>query len=240
MGALLAVNRVAKRFGGLQALGGVSFEVAEGEMVGIIGPNGSGKTTLLRVLGGVHRPSSGRVLFAGRDITGWPAHRIVRLGIGFTHQIPRPFREMSVADNVRVGLAFGGGPRSETHLGDLLRLTGLESKAEDHAGTLTAGEQKRLGLAQALATGPRLILLDEIMAGLAPEEIDRAMAVLRRLPAQGVTLVLVEHVMQVILGLPDRVVVLDRGEKIAEGPPAAVVADPAVIEAYVGGSGAGR
>jgi len=237
---VLSVAEVRKDFGGVHALRGVSLSVAEGRIVGLIGPNGSGKTTLLNVIAGVAKPTAGTVTLDGRRIDRLPAHRVVELGIAKTHQIPKPFLGMTTRDNVGVAVLYGS--RKDRDLGRafdeanwVLRLVGLEPHAETLAANLTVQDRKRLELARVIATGSRILLLDEVFAGLSPDELREAMGLFTRLQKEiGFGALVVEHVMRAVLTLSDRVIVIDEGRKIAEGPPQQVVRQPAVIEAYLG------
>jgi len=233
---LLDVEALTVRFGGVGALTGVSLRVEPGQIVGLIGPNGAGKTTLFNVVSGLVRPAAGVVRFRGRPITGLPPFRIARLGIARTFQLVRVLPALSVADNVRVGLAFGGR-RDAERPGDpraLLAAVGLEGRADEPAGSLPLADRKRLEIARALATRPALLLLDEVLSGVRAAEARGLMALIRDIRRGGTTIIMIEHIMRAIMALSDRVVVLHHGEKIAEGPPDAVAASPAVIEAYLG------
>jgi branched-chain amino acid transport system ATP-binding protein len=233
---LLEVRGVTKRFAGLTANDDISFSVNEGEIVSIIGPNGAGKSTLFGCVTGFHRPSAGRVLYRGRDITGWKADRVCRLGIARTFQIVQVIADMTVLQNAMTG-AFLRAPRrgaAERAAEEVLRFTGLEDRRDAAGGALTIADKKRLEVAMALATGPRLLMLDESMAGLTPVELRKIIALLREVRKRGVTLVIVEHVMEAVMQLSDRVIVLNSGRKIVEGTPREVVADPQVIQAYLG------
>jgi branched-chain amino acid transport system ATP-binding protein len=238
-GPLLRVDGVLKRFGGFLALNGVSLEVREGERFGLIGPNGSGKTTLISCIAGTLRNEAGRIVFRGRDITGLPAHRRTRLGIARTFQIPRPFGSMTVVENLRLTLEYAAADRAPAGDGlaealDILRLVGLDAKAGVVSARLTQIEMRKLELARAMAARPALLISDEAMAGLSSSEVDDLLAILFRLNEKGTTVIMIEHIMRAVMRFSERIAVLDAGEKIAEGPPAAVVGDKAVERAYLG------
>jgi branched-chain amino acid transport system ATP-binding protein len=237
---LLSVDRATKRFGGVVALDGVSFDVPAGETLGIIGPNGAGKTTLLNCISRVYSVDDGEIRFAGLSLAPLRPAAVARLGIGRTFQVVRPFSSMTVRENVAVGALFGsdrarmGLREAFVWADEVLELVGLHAKRARVVTELTVPDRKRLEVARALATKPRLLLLDEVMAGLNATEVDQALDVVRRVRAMAVTVVLIEHVMRVILGICDRVLVLHLGRRLAEGRPDAVLRDSAVIEAYLG------
>jgi branched-chain amino acid transport system ATP-binding protein len=237
MTELLRADRLAKSFRGLQAVAGASFGVAEGEIAALIGPNGAGKTTVFNLIAGVHAPDAGTIHFAGRPIHGLRPDQICAAGIGRTFQLVKPFPALSVLDNVVVGALLVertvAGARAAA-LAVLTRL-GLEARAASPAATLTLSDRRRLEVARALATRPRLLLLDEVMAGLRPTECDQLVEVFRGLHrAEGLTILLIEHVMRAVMALAQRISVLDRGEVIATGTPAEVVRNPAVLSCYLG------
>ncbi len=236
---VLEVRGLTKRFGGLAAVAGLSFGVRRGELFGIIGPNGAGKTTLFHLITGFQRPSAGEVRFEGRSLAGLRPHAVCRLGIARTFQIVQPFPGLTVLANAMIG-AFARVREpvaAREAAGRALAFVGLEGKAGHEARTLTLSERKRLEVARALATGPRVLLLDEVMAGLTASEVGRMMELCRRLRGEGVTILIIEHVLRAVMALSDRLLVLDHGERIAEGSPEAVARDPRVVEAYLGASG---
>jgi len=233
---LLAVRGVSKRFGGLQALSNVTFGVGHREIVGIIGPNGAGKTTLFNVITGVYTPDEGDVELRGMKVTGWAPHRICRLGAARTFQIGKPFAALSVLQTVRIGALnrIESMAAATARALEVLELVGLADKREHLGKNLTVIERKRLELARALATGPALLLLDEVAAGLRPNEIQEMITLVRRIAAGGVSVLIIEHVLEAVMRLSARIVVLNYGEVIAEGTPQTLVNDPRVIEAYLG------
>jgi branched-chain amino acid transport system permease protein len=235
---LLECIDVEKRFGGVQALGGVSLTIERGEIVGLVGPNGSGKSTLIGVLAGVHPPTAGRVILDGKRIDRLAPHVRSHLGIARTHQIPKPFESMTLRDNVAVACMFGrvgqGVATAREQADEYLDVVGLAGRAHALPREVNLHQRQLLELARALATQPTLLLLDEVLAGLNPAELDEAIAVLRRIHERGTTILLVEHLMRVVTGLAPRIVVLDRGRKLADGDQQAVMNDPAVRRAYLG------
>jgi branched-chain amino acid transport system permease protein len=241
-GPLLAVDAVSRSFGGLRAVEKVSFEVDGGQIIGIIGPNGSGKTTLLNVLSGALRPSSGTIRLAGTVINSLPAHRIARLGLARTFQLVRVMPDLTAAENVAAAALFRAAPtqagEAEETIQKLLALVGLGAARKTPAGELTYIDQKRLELARALALEPRLVLLDEWLAGLNPSELETGIALIAQLRDSGLTIIMVEHVMDAIRALCSHCIVMNAGSVIAEGTPDQVLADPKVVTAYLGDSDA--
>jgi branched-chain amino acid transport system ATP-binding protein len=239
MTALLAAAGLGKRFGGFVALSGIDFEVAAGERLGLIGPNGSGKSTLVNCLCGNLRHDGGAILFAGRPISRLPAYRRTRLGLARSFQLPKPFRSLSLADNLRVALVYGAGVRLPAGAAGeraraLLADVGLADKARQLPPDLTQVEMRKLELARAVATAPKLLFADEVMAGLSASEVDEILGVLFRLNERGLAIVLIEHIMRAVMNFSTRLVVLVAGQKIADGAPTEVIANPDVERAYLG------
>jgi len=242
--AILELDRVSKDFGGIRAVNEVSFSLSEGEVVGLIGPNGAGKTTLVNLVTGLHKPSAGRIRFLGEDITGQRPYRIARRGLARTFQIVQPFPQMSVVENVAAGALFGGrgasvGSAREQAM-EHLGVVGLQDLADSPAAQLTLPDRKRLELAKSLAMRPKVLFLDEVNAGLNSTEIDAALALIRAVSERGITILIIEHLMKVVLSVSQRILVLHHGELISEGTPEQIVHDERVIEAYLGGRYAQR
>ena len=238
-GSILELRKVTKVFGGLTAVDNVSFEVRKGEILGLIGPNGAGKSTIVSLIMGVYKPNSGDILFLGKSLLKFKANQVVEKGICRTFQVEKPLLNMTVSGNVLIGALLRTADRKEAleQSRVIIERLGLGKVGHVLAKNLTVQDRKRLELARALATRPTMILLDEVMAGLTPLEIDQSLRLLRKLREEGVTLLIIEHVMRAIMNISDRIVVLDYGKKIAEGGPKEIAHNPAVVEAYLGKKG---
>jgi branched-chain amino acid transport system ATP-binding protein len=235
--SILKLDRVSKNFVGLAALKEISFELEEGGIFGLIGPNGAGKTTLLSIIAGSQAPTSGRITFRGRDVTGARSFHAVRSGIARTHQVPKPFRSLSVLENVEVGCRFGSRERSATpskEAAQILEWVGIAHLDRMPASRLSVGDLKRLELARTLAARPTLLLCDEVCSGLTETEAASILRLLREIRGTGTTILYVEHNLRAIMSICDRVIVMNYGQKLAEGSPEAMQNDPSVIEAYIG------
>lgn len=239
---LLRVVDVSKRFGGLLALDRASFTAETGQITALIGPNGAGKTTLFSIIAGFQSANEGRVVYDGAEIAGEPPHRLARRGIARTFQIAQPFTGLTVRENIAVGTHLSRRSRTDAlaAAGDVARTVGIGDLIDRSAASLTVAGRKRLELARAMAIEPRLLLLDEVLAGLNPSEIRDTAPVIRSICDRGVTIVMIEHVMQAVMTLAERVFVLAEGRIIADGPPRAIASDPRVVEAYLGHGAAGR
>jgi branched-chain amino acid transport system ATP-binding protein len=238
MSNLLEVRGVSKRFGGLVAVSDVSFDIAEGEILGLIGPNGAGKTTLFNVVNGVYKADQGTIAFAGKDITRCSPDKVVHLGLARTHQIVKPLNDLTLLDNVTVGACFGREyldlAAARKVASEVLQQVGLGDRTSMMARSLTIAGKKRLEVARALAAKPKLLLLDEVLAGLNPTEVATMIELVRKIRERGTSVLMIEHLMQAIMSLSDRIVVLNLGCKLAEGQPEEVVHNPEVVEAYLG------
>jgi len=238
MTVILSVQGVTKRFGGLQALTQITFDLPEGQILGLIGPNGAGKTTLFNAINGVYPCEEGRIIFRDKDVTKMKTYHHARMGIARTHQIVQPLNELTVQENVMVGACFG---QENQNLGNaaktaenVLDFVGLTSRKNLLAGSLNVAQKKRLEMARALASRPYLLLLDEVLAGLNPSEIDGMVQTVLKIREQGITIIMIEHVMKAVMNVSDRIIVLDYGQQIAEGSPEEIAKNEKVIEAYLG------
>ena len=240
MSPLLEIVGISKRFGGLQAVSHLSLTVNEGEIVGLIGPNGAGKSTVFNLINGVYPPDSGRIVFAGVDITGRPPHQVARVGIARAHQIVQPLGALTVLDNCTVGACFGRENLPLAQAREVARematTVGLGDRLHLLASSLTTAGKKRLEMARALSAQPKLLLLDEVLAGLNPTETEHMIATVRQIRDSGIAILMIEHIMRAVMSLSDRIVVLDLGTKLAEGKPREVADNPKVITAYLGDS----
>ncbi|MDH5364079.1 MAG: ABC transporter ATP-binding protein [Dehalococcoidia bacterium] len=233
---MLQVQKVSKSFGGLRAINQVSFQLQEGEILGLIGSNGAGKTTLFNLITGFLKPDEGHIYFRNQDITGLKPHKICHLGIGRTFQVVKPLSGLTVLENIAIGalLRHNDYKEARAEAVSIARELGLASKADEIAAEIPIADKKRLGFAQALATGARLVLLDEVVAGLNPAEIDNLLDIIRRVAAKGLTIIMVEHVMKAVMNIATRILVLDYGGLIAQGSPEEVASDEEVIKVYLG------
>ena len=235
---ILVAEHLSQRFGGIQAIDDLSFALKEGEVVALIGPNGAGKTTLVNLLTGVHPPTSGRIRFQGLDVTSQKSYQAARRGLARTFQIVQPFPRMTVLENVAAGALFGGAEPSVAAAMEVAReqleFTGLAALADRPASALTLAGRKRLELAKSMAMGPKILMLDEVNAGLNSSEIDGALRLIRQIAERGITILIIEHLMKVVMSLAERVLVLHHGQLIAEGSPTEIVRNSKVVEAYLG------
>ncbi|GAB4503285.1 MAG: ABC transporter ATP-binding protein [Anaerolineales bacterium] len=238
MSILLQVQGVTKRFGGLQALTQVTFDLPAGQILGLIGPNGAGKTTLFNAINGIYKPEEGRILFRDQDVTGKKPYELAKMGMARTHQIVRPLNELTVRENVMVGACFGREnhnlARADEIATEILEFVGLAVSPDQLAGSLNVAQKKRLEMARALAARPYLLLLDEVLAGLNPSEISNMVETILKIREQGITIIMIEHVMKAVMNVSDRLIVLDYGQQIAEGTPEQISKNEKVIEAYLG------
>ena len=238
MSILLQVQGVTKHFGGLLALSQVTFDLPEGQILGLIGPNGAGKTTLFNIINGVYKPDEGRIFFRGQDVSGKKPYQLAKMGMARTHQVVRPLNELTVRENVMAGACFGHENhslgRAASIAGEVLEFVGLAARAGQLASSLNVAQKKRLEMARALAARPYLLLLDEVLAGLNSSEIDGMVQTVLKIREQGVTILMIEHVMKAVMNVSDRIMVLDYGLQIAEGSPQEIANNERVIEAYLG------
>lgn len=238
MTVILSIQNISKHFGGLQALMNVTFDLPEGQILGLIGPNGAGKTTLFNAINGVYPPEEGRIIFRDKDVTRTKTYHHARMGMARTHQIVQPLNDLTVRENVMVGACFGRQNMSLAHAtaaaDEVLEFVGLTPRAGQLAGSLNVAQKKRLEMARALASRPYLLLLDEVLAGLNPSEIEAMTEIVLKIRQQGITIIMIEHVMKAVMKVSDRIIVLDYGQQIAEGSPEEIANHPQVIEAYLG------
>ncbi len=238
MTTILQVEGVTKRFGGLQALTQVTFDLPEGQILGLIGPNGAGKTTLFNCINGVYTPEVGTIRFHGEDVTGSKTYDMARRGLARTHQIVQPLNELSVRENIMAGACFGRENHNLHDAGEIadevMEFVGLAIRSDQLAASLNVAQKKRLEMARALAARPYLLLLDEVLAGLNPSEIGGMVEIVKKIRDRGITIIMIEHVMKAVMNVSDRMVVLDYGQQIAEGTPEEIANNPQVIEAYLG------
>jgi branched-chain amino acid transport system ATP-binding protein len=238
MTPLLQIQGVTKKFGGLYAVSQVTFELPEGQILGLIGPNGAGKTTLFNTINGIYHPEEGRIIFQNKDVTGRKPYQLAKMGMARTHQIVRPLNELTVCENVMVGACFGHENQNLTNAAriadETLDFVGLAAKSDQLAGTLNVAQKKRLEMARALAAHPILLLLDEVLAGLNSSEVDGMIQTVLNIRRQGVTIIMIEHLMKAVMNISDRILVLDYGQQIAEGTPSEIAQNSKVIEAYLG------
>jgi len=238
MSTILSIQGVSKRFGGLQALMNVSFDLPEGQILGLIGPNGAGKTTLFNAINGVYPPEEGHIIFRDTDVTRIKTYHHARMGMARTHQIVQPLNDLTVRENVMVGACFGREnmrlAKASAVAEEVLAFVGLSARIDQLAGSLNVAQKKRLEMARALASRPYLLLLDEVLAGLNPSEIEGMTDTVLKIRDQGITIIMIEHVMKAVMTVSDRIIVLDYGQQIAEGNPEEIANNPQVIEAYLG------
>jgi branched-chain amino acid transport system ATP-binding protein len=238
MTPLLQIQGVTKKFGGLYAVSQVTFELPEGQILGLIGPNGAGKTTLFNTINGIYHPEEGRIIFQNKDVTGRKPYQLAKMGMARTHQIVRPLNELTVRENVMVGACFGHENQNLTNAAriadETLDFVGLAAKSDQLAGALNVAQKKRLEMARALAAHPVLLLLDEVLAGLNSSEVDGMIQTVLNIRRQGVTIIMIEHLMKAVMNISDRILVLDYGQQIAEGTPSEIAQNSRVIEAYLG------
>ncbi len=240
MTVLLSVQGLTKRFGGLQALTQVTFDLPQGQILGLIGPNGAGKTTLFNIINGVYRPEVGRIIFRDKDVTGMKSYDLAHMGMARTHQIVRPLNELTVRENVMVGACFGREnhnlSKAANIADEVLEFVALDNRADQMASSLNVAQKKRLEMARALASHPYLLLFDEVLAGLNPSEIDGMIQTVHKIRERGITIIMIEHLMKAMMNISDRIIVLDYGEQIADGTPGEIANNSRVIEAYLGNS----